>query len=214
MVQRFHNNSPFRSILVLSIAPFLLFCLVGSLSNTFLLDDQVVLSDLEGNPHVFDEVGGSFVGHGNFSAFQAGDVVLSEDGTSLVLSSGLVNSMTVCPPGGAISNCRITNNGLLEDPIFLSYFPMVLATLLLGRNLGKGMEVLVDATSENFVLIEPDGGSTLSVKDESNLRTIQNAIIDNISWWPSSSDIHSLRSLFSLALVLGSYFSYRGRFST
>jgi hypothetical protein len=82
-------------------------------------------------------------------------------------------------------SCLITNNGILEDPIFLGYFPAAALTLLAGRPLIRGFGRIVETTSSRLVILqgEGDGGSELTEEERVQLTLFQMSVIEALLPW-------------------------------
>ncbi|HIF05014.1 MAG TPA: hypothetical protein EYQ80_06440, partial [Candidatus Poseidoniales archaeon] len=160
-----------RMILVFSVLPALAFTAVAAIENSFTLDNEGILIDDQGEHHGLIEWNGRLyvIGETNASALDLG-VEHFENETDhpfdlLMLEERFENELDRCPKEEIEMSCEITNNGLLEDPIFLGYFPASAFTVLTAGPLIKGMHA-VRRRLPHLVTIGGDEGGRSQLSQE------------------------------------------------
>ena len=188
-------------ILIFAIIPALIFTAVGTVEDSFELADTGVLFDDSGGIYdliewedrlyVFNQTNASSV---DIRAEQVADYTYHPSGY-LMLTNEFASELNRCPVGDIEVTCVITNNGLLEDPIFLGYFPAAAFTILAAGPLIRGMHA-VRRGLPNLVSFEGDFGSSsqLSQDDFEEVDRFYNCMLLSILPWekvPESKELSS-----------------------
>jgi len=212
------QNVPwFLLIVAFALVPVLVFAGVGVVEDSFTLNNEGVSVDSQGvlwpitedegryyiivesgtNPN-WDISNPNVPAH-NLSTYQldssgnVSEIVLEGDTVGWLLNEDYSEGLERCPKE-IIESCVITNNGILEDPIFLGYFPTVALTLIAIRPLVSGFNRISETTSSRLVILkgEEEGDSELTEDDLRQLTIFQKSLIESLLPWKSISQKHLL----------------------
>jgi hypothetical protein len=207
-------------LVVFSLIPALAFIGIGVIEDSFTLDNSGTDVDDNGVHRPIIETDGQYylivtINGGEFGTTpahnestyelnEAGDVVelsFNNGDVGWHLSEEYTSGLERCPLDQVLEetpvfdqSCLITNNGILEDPIFLGYFPAAALTLLAGRPLIRGFGRIVETTSSRLVILqgEGDGDSEFTAGDRVQLTLFQQSVIEALLPWRKISRKQSL----------------------
>jgi hypothetical protein len=207
-----HNLPWLLFIVIFSLIPALVFVGVGLVEDSFTLNNEGVSVDLnevqwpitesDGRYYIIVDSGtNNYSGIGdpsvpvhNLSTYQidqsgnVSEIVLDGDAVGWLLNKDYSDELERCPKE-IIESCVVTNNGILEDPIFLGYFPAVALTLIAVRPLIRGFNRISQTTSSRLVILqgEEGGDSELTEGDLRQLTIFQTSLTESLLPWGSIS---------------------------
>lgn len=230
-----HNLPLFVFIVAFSLVPALIFVGVGIVEDSFILNNEGVSADLDGVLWPITEYDGRYyiivdseanpywdidhqsVPTHNLSTYEidqfddVSEIVLGADTVGWLLNKDYSDGLERCPKEIIVS-CVVTNNGIVEDPIFLGYFPAVALTVIAVRPLVRGFNRISETTSSRLVILRGEEGSDseLTEGDLRQLMLLQTSLIESLIPWKNISQKHllthenasSIRSIRKIPWVL------------
>lgn len=195
-------------VVLFAIIPTLGFILIGVVEDSFTLQNNGFSIDESGEHWPILELGDAYyliddaplTPNHNISKYDLNEMndiktVVFENGSiGLRLSSDYTDQLARCPSGTIVESCIITNNGILEDPIFLGYFPAAALTVIAGKGLVSGFHRIIETTSSRLVMLkgEDGGDSQLTEEDRAQLTLFQQLLISSLLPWNKSPQMQFL----------------------